>query len=298
MRYRVLHTTQYTYSEPVPLGHNEAYLLPRTLAHQQCLASQLQIEPVPTLRCEREDFFGNRVVYFAIHEPHTRLIVTACSEVQIVPRDMPSLSGSPPWETVCEHLRYESSPAALEARQFVLDSPFVCASPILAAYAEPSFGRGRPVLEAVHDLMRRIHHDFTYDPHFTTVATPVSEVFEHRRGVCQDFAHLALGSVRSLGLAARYVSGYLETPSPDKADFIGAAASHAWLSVYSPEHGWIDFDPTNDQIPAGQHIVVAWGRDYSDVTPLKGVILGGGEHALQVTVEVNRVGEGQPKQED
>ncbi len=289
MRYRILHATRYTYSAPVSLCHNEAYLLPRPLLHQRCQESQLEIEPIPTILREREDFFGNRVTYFAVQEPHTVLVVTATSQVQVNPGAPPDLATSSAWETVRERLCQDANSEGLAARQFVLDSPFVNTSQTLATYAAASFYPGRPLLDAVHELMRRIHQEFTYDPHFTTVATPVSDVFEHRRGVCQDFAHLALGCLRSVGLAARYVSGYLETISPpDQADLIGAAASHAWVSVYCPGQGWVDFDPTNDQIPSDQHITIAWGRDYSDVTPLKGVILGGGEHVLEVAVEVRR----------
>ncbi|HQT25374.1 MAG TPA: transglutaminase family protein, partial [Burkholderiales bacterium] len=177
-----------------------------------------------------------------------------------------------------------------DALQYALDSPFVMTSSELMAYAGPSFTPGRPLLEAVQDLMQRIHADFTYDPGFTTLATPLSEVLAHRRGVCQDFAHLAIGCLRSRGLAARYVSGYIETlPFPGKEKLVGADASHAWFSVYMPELGWMDFDPTNNQIPADRHIVVAWGRDYGDVTPLKGVIFGGGDHELAVSVEVRNM---------
>lgn len=297
--YRVSHTTQYHYREPVSLCHNEAHLLPRSLPHQLCLYSQLQIQPQPAVWHERKDFFGNRVAYFAVQEPHTTLEVTALSEVQIIPRDIPDLESALAWEEAGTLLRRDLDPNVLEVRQFLLDSPLVSTSQVLTNYGKPSFSSSRTLLEAAHDLMRRIHEEFTYDPEFTTIATPLSEVFEHRRGVCQDFAHLAIACLRSLGLAARYVSGYLDTSSPPgqpcQAD---TAASHAWLSVYSPGQGWVDFDPTNDQIPTDRYITVAWGRDYSDVTPLKGTILGGGDHVLQVAVEVRRLGgTNQPKQE-
>ena len=287
--YRVNHTTRYRYREPVSLCHNEARLLPCSLPHQLCLHSQLQIQPLPTVYHEREDFFGNRVTYFAVQEPHTLLEVTALSEVQIVPRDIPYLGSALAWQEAGTLLRRKLDPDVLEIRQFLLDSPLVSTSQVLADYAKPSFSSGRTLLEAAHDLMQRIHWEFTYDPEFTTIATPLSEVFEHRRGVCQDFAHLAIGCLRSLGLAARYISGYVETLPPlGQSRLVGTAASHAWVSVYSPGQGWVDFDPTNDQIPTDRHITVAWGRDYSDVTPLKGTILGGSEHVLQVAVEVCR----------
>ena len=287
--YHISHTTRYRYHEPVSLCHNEAHLLPRSLPHQLCLHSQLQIQPLPAVCHEREDFFGNRVSYFAVQEPHTLLEVTALSEVQIVPRDIPDLRSALAWEEVGPHLRHGLDPDVLEVRPFLLDSPLISTSQVLADYAAPSFSSSRTLLEATHDLMRRIHWEFIYDSEFTTIATPLNEVLEHRRGVCQDFAHLAIGCLRSLGLAARYVSGYLETlPPPDQPCRVDTAASHAWVSVYSPGQGWVDFDPTNDQIPTDRHITVAWGRDYSDVTPLKGTILGGGEHVLQVAVEVRR----------
>ncbi|MBI3799104.1 MAG: transglutaminase family protein [Deltaproteobacteria bacterium] len=292
MLYRVKHVTHYRYSEPVSLCHNEAHLLPRSLSHQRCLDAHLHIAPRPAVYHERKDFFGNRVVYFSIEESHATLEVTASSEMQLSPIPVPELGATPPWEHVQTLLRHEENRGALEARQFVLDSPFVETDGSFAEYARASFAPGLPLLAAVHDLMRRIFTEFTYDPEFTTIATPVSEVFAHKRGVCQDFAHFAIACLRSLGLAARYVSGYLETmPRDGQSQLIGAAASHAWVSVYCPQLGWVDFDPTNDLMPSDRHIVVAWGRDYSDVTPLKGTILGGVEHKLKVAVAVNRVEE-------
>jgi transglutaminase-like putative cysteine protease len=251
------------------------------------------------VRHDRQDFFGNRATYFTIQESHTTLVVTALSEVQILPLALPDFSATLPWEEAKTRLHSDQNREVWEARQFILDSPFVSASAKFAAYAAPSFSSQRPLLEAVHALMTRIHSEFVYDPEFTTIATPLSTVFEHRRGVCQDFAHLALACLRSLGFAARYVSGYLETfPPPDQPQAANAAASHAWISVYSPGHGWVDFDPTNDQIPTDRHITVAWGRDYGDVTPLKGTILGGGEHVLHVDVEVKRQTGSDPAREE
>jgi transglutaminase-like putative cysteine protease len=289
-RYRIHHETRYRYSKPVSLCHNEAHLLPRETPHQHVLQSKLHIEPKPAVCLTREDFFGNAVTYLALQESHDMLVVTAVSQVEVTPVPAPDLGHSLPWEEVREHLKSDLREEALEARQFLLDSPFVSADEPLHRYAVPSFPSGRPILEAVCDLTRRIHADFVYDPEFTTLATPLAEVLAHRRGVCQDFAHLAIGCLRSLGLAARYVSGYLETiPPPGQPRTIGADASHAWFSVYVPGHGWIDFDPTNDQIPLGQHITTAWGRDYTDITPLKGVIFGGATHALSVAVDVSRL---------
>jgi transglutaminase-like putative cysteine protease len=292
MRYSISHTTQYQYSDPVTLCHNEAHLLPRSLSRQRCLDARLYVQPTPTVYHERKDFFGNRVVYFSIEEPHSTLAVTASSEMEMSSLALPDVQATPPWEEVQQLLRQGVSRGALEARQFLLDSPMVTASVTLTAYAREVFTPGRPLLFATQELMRRIFTEFTYDPEFTTVATPVDEVFAHKRGVCQDFAHFAIACMRSLGLAARYISGYLETlPPAGQPQLIGSAASHAWVSVYCPELGWVDFDPTNDTMPADQHIIVAWGRDYSDVTPLKGTILGGGEHELKVEVEVRKVDE-------
>ena len=193
------------------------------------------------------------------------------------------------WEEVRQRIQTDMDPEVLELRQYILDSPMIPTMPELRTYAEKSFPKNRSLLEAVEELTTRLYTDFTYDPNFTTIATPLADVIQHRRGVCQDFAHLGIGCLRTLGLAARYVSGYIETdPPPDQEPLEGADASHAWFSVYLPQLGWVDFDPTNNQIPADQHITIAWGRDYSDVTPLKGVVFGSGTHELSVSVDVGR----------
>jgi transglutaminase-like putative cysteine protease len=290
MKYRITHQTVYNYSEPASLCHNEAHLIPRDDTTQQCLTHQLQIEPLPAIQHHRQDFFGNWVTYFSIQTPHQVLTVTASSEVEIQHSGIiPSLTDGPAWEQVREQLQNSLEPEILAARELVLDSPFIATNEVLHAYATPSFTPQRPILDATYHLMNRIYTEFTYDPHFTTIITPLTEVLEHRRGVCQDFAHLMIGCLRSMGLAARYVSGYLETlPPPGQAKLQGSDASHAWLTVYVPHYGWVDFDPTNNQIPTCQHITTAWGRDYSDVTPLKGIIFGGGEHTLVVAVDVER----------
>jgi len=288
VNYRVIHKTSYEYNAPASLCHNEARLLPRQMARQRCLTSSVQIEPTPVDYQERLDFFGNRVVYFTIQQPHDKLVVTATSELAVTEQqDLLAFGSDIPWETVRDRLHEERSTEMLDALQFVLDSPMIVADGEMADYAQDSFNPGRPLLDTVQDLMQRIHKDFTYDPGFTTIATPLSEVIAHRRGVCQDFAHFAIGCLRSQGLAARYVSGYLETvPPPGQQRLVGADASHAWFSVFLPGSGWLDFDPTNNQLPSERHITVAWGRDFSDVTPLKGVAFGGGEHELKVSVDV------------
>ena len=288
IHYRITHTTEYRYNVSVSQCQNEAHLLPRSTPRQQYEHGQLRIQPSPTVYRDREDFFGNRVTYFAVQEPHVTLSVTAQSEVLIVQAAARWLWASLVWEEVRQAVAGDTSPEGIEARQFLLDSPLVHRSAALAAYAAASFVPNRPLLEAVADLVQRIYQEFTYEPDATTVSTPLDEVLQHRRGVCQDFAHVAIGCLRAQGIAARYVSGYLETSAPD-GQLIGAAASHAWVSVYCPGQGWIDFDPTNNSIPTDQHITVAWGRDYSDVTPLKGVIVGGGSHTLAVAVTVERM---------
>ena len=289
MKYLVTHCTQYLYSEPVGLCRNQACLLPRETPRQKCLSSHLQVEPEPADLRERHDFFGNRVSHFAIQHAHEKLQVTAVSEVSVTP------PGAVPddrtgWEAIRQLLTGNTGREIMEAFPYLYDSPLVRNQETLAAYARPSFPAGRPLLEAVSELMQRIHRDFRYDPGFTSIATPLNEVLANRRGVCQDFAHLGVGCLRSLGLAARYVSGYIETlPPPGQERLVGADASHAWFSVFCGEAGWVDFDPTNNQIPGEQHITVAWGRDFSDVSPLKGIALGGGKHRVLVAVDVVRM---------
>jgi transglutaminase-like putative cysteine protease len=290
MKYRLIHNTLYEYNESVSLCHNEAHLIPRTTQFQMVINNLVEISPFPTLHYDRTDFFGNPTTYFSIQFPHRQLSVTSSSEVQLQDTYY-DLDNSPCWEEVRDTLTSESvNPSLLEAREFMLDSPFIAATDSLRTYALPSFVPGRSILRATNDLMNRIFTEFVYDPHFTTIVTPLEEVLAHKRGVCQDFAHLMIGCVRSMGLAARYVSGYLETlPPPGQVKLQGSDASHAWLAVFVPDVGWVDFDPTNNKIPINQHITTAWGRDYSDVTPLKGIIFGGGENVLSVSVDVQRI---------
>lgn len=233
------------------------------------------------------DYFGNVLTFFTLREPHARLTVEASCELEVQPVEAPDFSGSPRWETVPLSLEGEASVDVLDAHQFVFDSQRVAASPELAAYARDSFPARRPLLEAVRDLTRRIHQDFRFDTKATEVTTPIETFFEKRRGVCQDFAHLQIACLRSLGLPARYVSGYLRTvPPPSRARLAGADASHAWCSAWCPGTGWVDFDPTNDCVPSDGHVTLAWGRDYSDVSPIHGVLFGGARHSLKVGVDV------------
>lgn len=290
MKYRIVHTTEYRYATDVSLCHNIAHLRPRNLPRQQCLGHRLRIDPLPIDLAEHEDYFGNQAAYFSIQQPHRQLTVTATSEVELLPDGAAADTGIA-WDAVQQRLAAPADEADREAREFVLDSPHAGAAPALAGYAAAAFPPGRPLLAGVTDLMARIHGEFTYDPAFTTVSTPLAEVLASRRGVCQDFAHLAIACLRSLGLAARYVSGYLETlPPPGQVKQPGADESHAWFAVYLPGAGWYDFDPTNNTVPLEQHVTTAWGRDYADVTPLKGVLFGGDAgHRPQVSVHMERL---------
>lgn len=292
MKYRVTHTTKYQYRIPVSHCYNVAHLLPRTTPQQSCRVSELKIVPLPASINEWSDIYGNRETSFNIQQPHTELTVTAISEVEV--KSQGSLLGNAfpiTWEQAIDYLRTSPDADAIDAQQFTLESDFIEFSDGIDAYSKESFTADRPLVEAVEELMHRIYKDFEYDPHFSNIATPLEDVLEHRKGVCQDFAHLAIAGLRMRGLAARYVSGYLETlPPAGQARLVGADASHAWFSVFVPHQGWIDFDPTNAQLPAEQHITVAWGRDYSDVAPLKGVLFGGGDkHKLEVSVDVQRL---------
>lgn len=281
MNFRITHTSSYHYGDPVSISHHALRLTPRALPHQNCRQCDIQVSPTPAVLRTRTDYFGNQLTFVTVQDPHEKLIVTATSEVEVLPLPAIDVHTTPAWEAVRDEL------PADRAYEYVFDSTHVRANEKLAGYAAPSFPAGRPFLEAVLDLTGRIHKDFTFDPKATTVATPLEKVFAHRRGVCQDFAHLETGCLRSLGLAARYVSGYLQTvPPPGKPRLVGADMSHAWVGVYCPGIGWIDVDPTNNLLVSTSHVTLAWGRDYGSVSPIRGVIVGGGEHSLQVSVDV------------
>jgi len=285
--YRVRHRTTYQYEDPVSVSHHVVRLTPRNLARQACRASQVFILPAPPATSAHFDYFGNTLTFFTLDEPHDHLIVEANSDLEVTAGAPPDFSGSPRWESVSESLAGYPGDEALSAWQFIFDSQRVRSNPKLADYARESFSEGRPLLTAVMDLTRRIHQDFRFDKKATEVSTPVQTFFEKRRGVCQDFAHLQIACMRSLGLPARYVSGYLRTmPPPGRPRLVGADASHAWCSAWCPAAGWVDFDPTNNCVPSDGHITVAWGRDYSDVSPIYGVLLGGARHKLNVEVDV------------
>ncbi len=289
VRYRIIHRTTYRYSALVSSSRHEAHLRPRDADHQQCCWRDLTIEPAPATWSQGMDALGNLVDFFSLDDPFQELVVTASSTVVVTEPALPSTDVT--WETAHDRLSADGvTGTAAAARFFCLDSPLVATSDAIRAYATGSFPSGRSLVEAVIDLTNRIAADFTYDPGFTTVTTPVDEVLHFRRGVCQDFAHLAVGCVRAMGLAARYVSGYLETsPPPGQARLIGADASHAWVSVFIPDWGWLDLDPTNNVVVGNTHAVTAWGRDYADVAPLTGTIVGGGiSGTLEVAVDMSR----------
>ncbi len=287
MKYKITHKTAYDYSAPASLSQNELFLRPRETYCQKVLECHLTIVPEAQYLQRRLDYFGNTVDVFMIQHPHNELAVSATSLVETSNPTVPDSAGTAAWEVVTERLATHRQPAELDACQFVFSSPLVTLSPQAASYARPSFTPGTPVLLGALDLMRRIFTDFTYDKSASTVDTTVEQVLIKRKGVCQDFTHLATSCLRSLGLAARYVSGYLETmPPPGKAKLVGSDASHAWVSLFIPDAGWVDFDPTNNQLADDRYITLAWGRDYGDVAPVKGIVMGGGTHRLSVTVDV------------
>jgi transglutaminase-like putative cysteine protease len=290
LRYRVVHSTEYVYDEDVTGSYGQARLQPRDLPHQTCRSSSVYVDPTPEDLSDHADHFGNLTTYFHVAHPHTRLTVTATSLVDVEPPGIPTVFYEQPWEVARDALADRAGSHA-EAREFALASPLVGGHPAVEAYARASFVPGRPVGEATTDLMHRIHADFRYTSGETTVTTTLPEVLEARVGVCQDFAHLTVGCLRSVGLAARYVSGYLETsPPPGRPKLVGADASHAWASVLVPGAGWVSLDPTNDQLVDGRYVTLAWGRDYDDVPPLKGVIFTEStRHVLQVRVDVSAI---------
>ena len=288
MQYRIIHRTTYTYESPVTVCHYLARLAPRALPGQECPWHEIHIRPEPMDRATRMDYFGNTTLYFEIEGAHSQLEVISRSLVEVLPQAALDPLATPPWESLRDACCGPTACAATAASELTYPSPLVPTGPSFADYARPSFLPGRPVLDAVSDLNRRIFEDFLFDPTATDIATPVSHVLEKRRGVCQDFAQVMIACIRSLGLPARYVSGYLETqPPPGQEKLIGADASHAWVSVFCGDaFGWIDADPTNNVLPSDRHVTVAWGRDFADVSPLRGVTLGAGQQFLQVAVDV------------
>ena len=289
MFYTIRHLTEYRYRNVALLSQNQARLRPRDTARQKCADFQLRIEPRPSSRSERIDYFGNHVTDFFIQTPHPVFAVVSQARIEVGPP--PPLPAAIPWEQAAAELRSPRNRDTLDASQYTFASPAVPERPELREWAMEMFVPGRAVVDGAAALMSRIHREFKYDKTATRVNTPVMDVFALRRGVCQDFAHLMIACLRSLGLAARYVSGYLCTrPPAGKPRLVGMDASHAWVSVFVPPGMWVDLDPTNNQPSAETHITTAWGRDYHDVAPLLGVFLGGGSHVLRVSVDVEPAG--------
>lgn len=287
MTYRVRHVTTYDYEDPVSVSHHIVRLTPHNSQRQTCNYATVTITPQPSSRSRHIDYFGNTITLFTLLEPHDRLVIEADSEIDVSALNPPDPARSAPWESVRGLLPVARTEEELNACQYVFDSRRVAARPELADYARESFPAERPLIEAALDLTRRINRDFRFDSKATEVSTPVETFFEKRRGVCQDFSHLQIACMRSLGLPARYVSGYLRTyPPPGQPRLVGADASHAWCAAWCPGVGWVDFDPTNNCMPSDGHITVAVGRDYSDVSPVYGVLLGGADHHLDSGVDV------------
>lgn len=292
MVFQISHTTSYKYNSGVTFCHNIATLKPKNTIGQTLLDYSLEISPKPTEISEKIDFFGNVITRFSIQERHKELKVTARSKVLRDYKLQPDIYQSEEGQniTLVQALSELKSiqPDILEVRQFILESILIARiSPEIKAYAHVSFKPNRPIFEAAYELMQRIYADFEFDSEFTNVATPIHDVIKEKKGVCQDFAQIAIACLRSVGLPARYISGYIETlPPPGKEKLIGADASHAWFSVFIPKFGWVDFDPTNNQLPKDQHITVSWGRDYYDVPPLKGVIYSTGSNKMKVSVDI------------
>jgi transglutaminase-like putative cysteine protease len=294
----VEHVTRYRYTAPVDLAHHLAYLHPRDDAGQQVESFELRIDPPPLQQRSELDRLGNERNCFTVTSPHRELEVRSSSCVRVTADDGFDAAATLPWEQVADRLRYVSGAPYEAASEFVFASPFVPLLPGLYALARPSFPPGRPIAAAAIDLMARIHAEFTYRSASTDIDTPLADVLTSREGVCQDFAHVMIGALRSMGLAARYVSGYLLTYAPthgaDGAPMVGADASHAWVGVWCPAASgaaarWLMLDPTNNLLPDIGHVQLAVGRDYSDVTPLRGVIRGGGDHELAVLVRTRRI---------
>lgn len=288
MRYRVTHTTTYHYGEAVDLASHLLHLTPRALPGQLVLAAALEAEPLPARITTGADHFGNPVTWMFIEAPHDRFSVTLRAEVEAEFAPPPPPALTPPWEEVAAAAARPGG-EGWRAAEFVFSSAMAPADPGAGAYAAESFPPGRPVLAGLLDLTARIRRDFAFRPGVTTVSTPVAQVLASRAGVCQDFAHVMIAGLRQLGLPARYVSGYVRTrPRPGQARRQGADQSHAWVGAWlGPEHGWVDLDPTNDLVVRDEHVVLGWGRDYADVSPVRGVLLGGGAHTLSVSVDLD-----------
>ena len=288
LKLSVSHVTTYRYTMPVETAQHLATIRPLDCAWQRVVSHRLRIDPVPAYESAHLDAFGNEVRYFSFDTAHDYLEVTGETTVLLAERWAAlDIEASPAWNDVATALRYRAGDPYMPESEFVFASPNIALAQELRAYALSSFARGTPLVAGAIDLMHRIHADFTYEPQATAVDTPALRAFQLRQGVCQDYAQVMIGCLRSIGLSARYVSGYLRTvPPAGTPRLIGADASHAWVSVFCPGTGWIDLDPTNDVLADLDHVTLAYGRDYSDVSLLRGIILGGGDHTVEVAVNV------------
>jgi transglutaminase-like putative cysteine protease len=290
MRYRVTHSTTYNYARPVDLASHMLHLLPRSFPGQQVIWSDLEAEPPASRSNEARDHFGNNVAWMFLDRPHAKFVVTVRAEVEVALPPPPPAEETLAWEDVAR-LAAAGGPDGWQAAEFIFDSPMIPAEPAAFAYAAPSFPPGRPILACLLELNGRIRREFSFKAGVTGVNTPVSRVLAQKAGVCQDFTHLMIAALRQHGLPARYISGYLRTkPPPGGPVRRGADQSHAWVSAWlGPRHGWVDLDPTNDLVVHDEHVVMAWGRDYGDISPVRGVILGGGRHSVVVGVDLEPV---------
>ena len=292
MNYRITHRTTYAYTDPVTISHHAARLRPLDTVTQKCLDFKITFDPEPDLLTNHTDAYGNQVSSFSIQRLHSHFEVVSSSLVSVVAASRPAAAVTPAWEKVAALFRDPVAPEFLDPCEFVFRSPLLVHESPLRDFALPSFKKDQPILVSVADLCSRIYRDFTFDPKATSISTPLAEVLSAKRGVCQDFAHLAIASLRAMRLPARYVSGYLRTrPPAGKPRLVGVDASHAWVSCFVPGYGWTDFDPTNNCFTTEDHITVAHGRDFSDVSPVRGIITGGGKHTVDVGVDVEPVGE-------
>lgn len=286
-RYEISHTTTYAYSQSVSVSHHAARLRPRNTPRQQCHHYHMRVRPEPMDLSERRDYFGNLAQHFSVQEMHRSLVVEADSDVSVNPVELPFADLTPTCAEVLELLQRRPADEALPAIEYRYPSPAIQWTEDLATFAEPFFPAQAKLLESACELTAAVHDLFTFDPTATEVSTPVMEAFAMRRGVCQDYAHITIAALRSQGFAARYVCGYLLTqPPPGKPRLMGADASHAWVAVWLPPYGWIELDPTNRQLCSEEHITVGYGRDFSDVTPIKGAVTGGGNHEIGIAVTV------------
>lgn len=293
MQLQVRHKSLYRYTSDVTRSHHLLYLRPRATPQQKVIDAKIHIAPAPKYLVAMTDRYGNCADEIEIEEAHRTLEVTSEAHVSVEPMPHVDPKASMRWEDVRRLIERPTAELAQEVVPFLFSGRYTAPDLAITAYAKRSFPEARPILAGAIDLMHRIHRDFKYAPGATDVMTPVEHSFAMRAGVCQDLAHIGIACLRSLGFAARYVSGYLLThPPPGEAKLLGADRSHAWFSVYAPPFGWIDLDPTNDIQPSDQHITLAWGRDYGDVAPVSGTVVGGGPHTVEVSVDVAQLATG------